>query len=96
LVAGAANIAKKKWYWARDAGAPPDEKFGFEIGERESQREICNRCRTGGQRIRPPSSLAPAGGFDRHARQRISLKRSAGAARLLDPCYGAAPSPTDK
>jgi hypothetical protein len=42
LVAGAANaanIAKKKWYWARDAGAPPDEKFGFEIGERESQRE---------------------------------------------------------
>jgi hypothetical protein len=43
MVAGAAliakkNIAKKKWYWARDAGAPTDKNFRFEIAERASQR----------------------------------------------------------
>ena len=48
-VAGAGNFAKKKWPTGGGAGAigratpapPTDKKFRFEIGERESQREIC-------------------------------------------------------
>jgi hypothetical protein len=45
LVAGVAISLKRKvlkrnpWYWPRDAGAPTDKKFRFEIGKRESRRE---------------------------------------------------------